>query len=499
MNINLRRLIYIIVIIVFLVAAPLIILGSSGYRYDFKKNKIVKTGSLILDSYPRGAAIYLEGQPYQNPFSGGTWKTLSRFIASRDEPEKEIIQKTPLIINNLIPNEYFIELKKPKYQTWSKKLEIKTGKATFADSTLLFLKQPKIKMLAPGKILLAKTSPDNQKIAFVTNQEVNLIHLKTEKITTLLETQRLITNIDWSPNGKKLLITEQNLESESYAIIVPGTEEPYSIKNFKNYLDLKNIKWDPTNENLLYASRGNIIYQINLFTKSIRPFLQITTSQEIDNFLVDKNWNIFYLKPDKTCWCLKRVSLLAKGATLTINSIFQNCLVQLPLPYSTESEETHYKLAKISDNILLLTDEKNQKIWVTNIQTEKIIIEAKARDALFLPSSQNLIYYNDFEVWRTDVSREKEVQNTRQIISRFSSEIDDLVLENQANYLLLALKFANQERICGLDLDSRDRYNIISLFTLDKLYQLIPTRDRDNMYIHGVINGTDGIYKIKIH
>ena len=54
-----------IFITLFLLIAPILIIDATGYRYNFKKNRLEKTGILYLDSQPHAALIYLNGK-YQD-------------------------------------------------------------------------------------------------------------------------------------------------------------------------------------------------------------------------------------------------------------------------------------------------------------------------------------------------------------------------------------------------------------------------------------------------
>lgn len=502
----------------------MLILASSGFRYDFKKHEIVKTGSLILETYPKAASVYIDNQPRQNLFSGSAWRTLFRIIAATQSQEQKNIQKTPLIINNLIPNEYLIKLTKPDYHPWVKRLTITSNEATFADQVLLFRLQPEIQALTQGNISQVQIAPDQQKTALLLNNTLKLLDIKTEQTTTLFETHDSIIDIKWNNTSQKILITEQKPEYKNYIIINAETGENTSVNSFQNYTPLDNLKWDHQNPNLIYGARKNTTYQINLFTKKIKPFLQIKT-QSLDDFLIAKDWNIFYLKKWQENWCLNYVGLTTDGSSLRIEAISKTCLLELPLG-SSQNQGTLYSLSKIDDELLLVQSPARaddfpgrgssalagdffqrgheQKIWLINTKTKEVILnETKAKDVLYLPASQTLIYYNDFEIWQTDLknydSNGKPLQDTRYILSRFSSEIKKIISTKEQNYLLLSLKNAGKDIIYALELDSRNRRNIVNLLEVKKIYNLFPNKDKNFIYLHAEIGDKNGIYKITIH
>ena len=121
MTLRYRRIIYLVFIAVFLIIAPIITLYSTGYRYNFKKNKIEKTGILNIDSQPRGALIYLNGQ-YQN--------------------------KTPARFTNLLPDRYQVKVEKDGYYPWQKDLEVKSNLTTFAKDIVLFKQNLPVNIVA---------------------------------------------------------------------------------------------------------------------------------------------------------------------------------------------------------------------------------------------------------------------------------------------------------------------------------------------------------------
>ena len=53
MNLKHRRILYISFILIFIILVPITIFYAAGYRYNFKQNKIEKTGILYIDSKPK--------------------------------------------------------------------------------------------------------------------------------------------------------------------------------------------------------------------------------------------------------------------------------------------------------------------------------------------------------------------------------------------------------------------------------------------------------------
>lgn len=189
MTLRARRIIYLTFILIFVIITPVIIFYATGYRYNFKKNKIQKTGILILKSKSKDAAIYLN-----------------------DKPRKE---KTPARIINLIPDDYFVKLEKENFHSWQKKLTIESNITTFAEDIILFKKNlpSEIKI---NPINLISLSPDGKKLAYTLNlehsKEVWILTLEDKKEQLIYRTsnENEINFLEWSPTNKKILIAISN-------------------------------------------------------------------------------------------------------------------------------------------------------------------------------------------------------------------------------------------------------------------------------------------------
>ena len=132
MSSHIRCLIFLIFAIIFVILTPLLLLYYSGYQWDWKGNKIVKTGAFLIESEPKGAFIFLNGVILK--------------------------KKTPFLINNLLPNEYLIEIKKQGYYDWRKILNIESKKVSFAQNIQLFLKNPSLEIVSKTENIATKSA-----------------------------------------------------------------------------------------------------------------------------------------------------------------------------------------------------------------------------------------------------------------------------------------------------------------------------------------------------
>lgn len=131
MTLHSRFALIVLGVVVFLVAAPLIIFFARGYSYDFEYNRIVKTGALTIKTDPRGAEIFLETKP---------------------------IGTAPLSKRLLKPGEYSVEIKKPGFHPWRKQITIHPQSVTSLRSAEL----DAVIMLRENPIMTLVTTSTNE-------------------------------------------------------------------------------------------------------------------------------------------------------------------------------------------------------------------------------------------------------------------------------------------------------------------------------------------------
>ncbi|MFA5412949.1 MAG: PEGA domain-containing protein [Patescibacteria group bacterium] len=205
MNIRNRRIVYLSFIFIFLIITPIVILYTSGYRYNFQTNKLQKTGILILKSNPSGAAIYLNGKLRK--------------------------ETTPARIANLFPDDYTIKIEKENFYPWQKTLPVQSRLTTFAENITLFGKTLPAEIVETNSELFS-LAPNKEKIIYLdkreTGSEVWLLNFRNSKnslVYRISEENSEIVNLEWSNDNEKILITTLFSEpTDSYKYILINTQ-----------------------------------------------------------------------------------------------------------------------------------------------------------------------------------------------------------------------------------------------------------------------------------
>ena len=140
-----RMVLFLSLLVLFFLIVPLIVFYSQGYRYDFENKKITQTGGLFLKVVPRQVEIYIDNK---------LKKKTDFFFGS-------------ILIENLLPKKYKIEVKKEGYYPWEKSLEIKERQVTEAKNIILFPENPNFTVAATEKEeinnILSKINPKEEK------------------------------------------------------------------------------------------------------------------------------------------------------------------------------------------------------------------------------------------------------------------------------------------------------------------------------------------------
>jgi len=94
-----RRVLYVLAFAVFCAAAPAALYYADGYRLDIRNFRLIKTLSISVDSFPRGAAVFLDGE------RRGT---------------------SPVVLSGLYPSRYKLTLQRGGYSDWSDVVDLNT-------------------------------------------------------------------------------------------------------------------------------------------------------------------------------------------------------------------------------------------------------------------------------------------------------------------------------------------------------------------------------------
>jgi len=200
---------------------------------------IVKTGVLSLESLPKGATVFLN--------------------------DVEAKEKTPAVIDTVIPGEYQVRIIKDGYLSWEKTLEVESNQTTFAMATLFLADAPE--RLSPAEPVLTATTTDHTAVAYVVQGEKNVEvwQLAAKETAPLLidsfPSPLEIKNIAWSPEGRYLLVETTDLK-EPFSVYTRDGDLLLSLTDL--FSDITDLWWDMGQDGFLFVKTDTQNARLNI-------------------------------------------------------------------------------------------------------------------------------------------------------------------------------------------------------------------------------------------
>lgn len=454
MSLTIRRILYISFILLFLIITPLIMLYASGYSLS-DGFKVQKTGILIVDTTPNGAAIKING------------KAQKKFIDRILKKEKASIL-SPAKIKNILPGEYEIVLSKEGYLDWQKRLAIKPGESTYIEDVRLF-KNEAPQIIAEGIFTESALSPDKNFLAFASEQEILLLNTKNDEqeLYALAASPAssspisLDNKIIWSPDSKSLLFKNKL----------------FSIKDWQNPIELDKIIGSNISD-LGWASDSNSLYYksnstLDKFNIAANSSEEIYKNFHSNSYLAD-NGTLFFQQDTPVftniiAWDLKNSKQLKSA--------------ELPL--------SKYAFTPDNKKYLNVYDSELQILHLLELTSSYMLLRESISNVIFWEwvSENKLLYANRNEIWLFDLNYRQNI-----LLTRISQEITNISWHPSDNYIL----YSTPKNIFTLELDDREKYNITQILELEKISDLKLNKQGDQIYFYSENNGKKGIYKLVI-
>ncbi len=179
-----RRMLPWLFTIIFLIFAPILVFYTAGYRWNSKKGIVERNGTVIIDTEPRGADIYLNRQKSE--------------------------AKTPATLQNTTPGTYLIQLEKDGYHSWKKTLSVLPEMVTFANKIILWpiVDPEKIEESSITKLF---SSPDQKIVVGFKNQNQDKQELFIYEKNTITSTLQIDAHIKpslaiWNQNSTAMIL-----------------------------------------------------------------------------------------------------------------------------------------------------------------------------------------------------------------------------------------------------------------------------------------------------
>lgn len=441
-------------VVLFWLTAATIIGYAFGYRFNVEKGIFVYAGSITLKTTPQVVDVYIDGILMPS-------KSFNRLNNSYH-------------IGGIKPDNYFLEVKAPGYQSWSKKISVHSGISTeFWNVVLAQNSYAREDFESPG-IQKFFISPRKNLAAFSQQIEneffVKIFNPGTLEMNQVFRADDLFftnddkENIEWSPEAHRIIIPTIKENEKNYFIVTVETQETFNLKDLVEERNLSHVRWDPKNKDVLFYMSENKLFRLDL------------------NDIANK----------------KIVAENIASYDLTPKSLFY---VQLPeaIVYETSFDGTDSPTqittsgpADMSDNSfqIIVYDEdrivflnKNNSLYIYNKGEKDTYFRQLSNNATgsqFSDDGKKLLFWNDHEI-STYFVMEWEVQPARSEnelmqITKFSDIIGNVQWARDYEHVL----FTNNKKVKMIELDNRDNRNMMDVLSLNDTSSLLVNNFTDS-------------------
>lgn len=416
MNKKIRYILLAVGFLIFASLAPILVFFTQGLRLDTERKRFNQTGILAVKTLPSDAEVLLNGEKKDT---------------------------TPTSIRFLKPGEYTVTIKKDGFLDWTKKLEIKPGRVTWANpnpNRITLLKSDLKQKIISGNAIAFTLAG---KSVYYLDKNKNLVKLFNTDLsgttTTLMPAVfSEISNLD----DQTLLLKNKN------SVFIFDTESG-NFSDITKFIttDSKIIRFE---SGVIWYVSASTLYSFDIKSKIRTIILANTTA----GAYVDNIWYI--AKNSKTDSSLLLIRNLTKP----------------------EEAEKLADLPKLSNTELLVTTQK--QVFVLNdgvlyrVNPKLESLASNVSEWHYFPATNSLVFssQNELSYYNFD-------ENSVKLISRSNEQFSNTYLDPILNFVF----FIQNNSIKALELDNRDRQNLYSLATLKNTGKFTFSNDMKSMFI----------------
>ncbi len=435
LNSKIRKAINIFLILSFFIISPLVILYTTGYRYDLKTGDISQTGVIGVDVKPNTAKVFLNNI--------------------------EIKKKIPIRVTNLAPDFYSIRIELDGYYTWLKDIDVKSKKSTFISNVWLYKKSiPSSVLNSFENIVNVEFSPDG-KYALLTTKESDIYEVKiyetsSKQISTITRTtNEQEPQTSWSSFGNSAYIKiTDSIRTTIYLLSATIPDNTNSFLFDTKSLD-NNIQWKNSALPAIFIKENLEIKQLSLTGEKI-----ITSNLNVDNWFVDEKNDVWSVDNNKKT--LKMVS----GT-------------QDSIPYSLNQPDN--RIIDINSKRAILTNQNETTIIKLNTRES---VSIKTGSFTFSQYSNSWLTWSPLEIWEIWESGDYK------LVNRTSEIIKTVNILDKYGVLLLT----SENYIKTFDTNYLLSQKLLENVTIKKI--AINQKDQ-KIFFWGIVNGEENFFELE--
>lgn len=441
-----RRIVYVFFMAIFVVGAPLILLSASGFRYNFKKRQLQKTGIIFLEVKPKTVKAYLNG--------------------------KLIKDKLPLRLDNLLPNEYRLRLEKDGYGPWEKAVRVYEGQTTSIQYPRLFKNNTLPYLLVAGDIVRALPNKNADIFLIVKKDSAGFViskyNLRDGAQTEWMRSAREPLEVKWLAEENSVAVWFK----DEIKIVGQNNQPARSLSGMIAKDSLATLQVDKYKSDFIYYTEAGYVYRYDLKSDKKEKLL----AQPVNGFYIDGN-SIFYI-----------VNASLKKSSVVKYDLITGTSKELFLIES----DSGYKLDDYTAGILTLSDAGEHKLLVHDEKANKQDIIQRADYYRWNNEKTEILFGNEWELWAYEVeSRQNEEQYV--LLNRLSTSIDDAIWYTVGTHVI----YASQGEIGISENLPLNRYKN-SLIQIESVKDLALDAKGETLFFAGKIGNQQGLFRLEI-
>lgn len=404
--------------VLFFIITPYIISYSLGYRIDLANKEIVATGGIYVRVLPPGTDV----------------------IVDTNIDNKTGLFSNSVFVQNLLPREHSILIKKEGYYDYQKNLAVEENEVTKLENVILF-KQRILFDLLDNSVDYFSIAPDGKNLLLIKyildeinfetinleNQQRNSFELGIEDKKTIppITTDTPFFDLKWSDDSNKVLL---NIESRYFLL------EPFSptakIAPLSFPVNSRDISFNPQDSEQIF-----FIQNKNLYLNKQKPSI----IKDVISYQI-VNQNIIWLSNDGFLY------------SSDIDGKTKHKISEQIFPIKKNSS---YKIINISGMLFLQEDEslfllnKDSRIFET--------FHDQVQNIKNSPDGQKILYFNDYEILYSLLNSPLDEQN-KILLIKTQKKINDVYWLN-SDYVI----FESENVITIAEIDNRGNINTINL------------------------------------
>lgn len=448
MKLTTRRLIYSTFIFSFLVAAPIIVLYSSGFHFDLKRQSFQRKGVLFVESFPEDATIAINGKEHE--------------------------ELTPTHVPDLDANDYEVTVSKEGYFPWSNRLPIYENQTTFIQSIQLFLQDS-----LPAT--LADLDPDDNPVASDNGAYLAWAGLETLNVyDTDRATLERYSNADifgdediiWSPDNKHIAVVDD--------VFVHIYTRTGTLAHAMPFFDSNSLLFDSRDSDIVYVVSPQSITRVHVITKNTSEVVkhpQIVTAYPaergmyyVDNFL-DTSRVVF-------------APFAPQESSVT--------LAELPA-------HDAYQFVSVDEELVVLHNTERSILLLIRPLAGSVVREAEVLDGVthaeWSPDGEKLLVAGSNDV-RVHVfpAGDRTKKGSTEILARLSTAIADTQWYSDSSHIF----YATEAGLFATELFRAQQRNTWHLSPLSDELDLYPLSNKKELVFKALLSGKLHLYALEL-